>query len=322
MRLKFKITHSLFAFILLISPAVAADSAMSGGNGPEPPWLNGSYFDIGARYWYSTGQTDFDLYDSTGAILISRLTYDGLDAHSGEIFFHAQHASGVFVKGYGGLGIIPGGGLNDEDFPPVIAPYSSTLSTQDDGDIRYFNTDIGYAFVATNTETARFELAGFTGYHYWNESVRAFGCTQIATNPAICVPTIAQSTKVISNEVQWHSWRVGILATVEAGNGLKFTGEAAWVPYTQLDNTDNHHLRPLINPLPSDGDGNGLQLEAVLSYDINEDVSIGAGARYWRLGRTDGHAHFEQTPGGGVAQVVKFQSERYGGFVQVSVKLR
>ena len=30
--------------------------------------------EFGARYWYSTGQTDFDLYDSTGATLISRLT--------------------------------------------------------------------------------------------------------------------------------------------------------------------------------------------------------------------------------------------------------
>jgi hypothetical protein len=116
MRLKLKITLLLFAFIIVSSPALATDSGMSGSNGQEPPWLRSGFFEIGARYWYSAGQTDFDLYDSTGGILVSRLTYDGLDAHSGEIFFLAQHATGVFVKGYGGLGFIPGGSLNDEDF--------------------------------------------------------------------------------------------------------------------------------------------------------------------------------------------------------------
>lgn len=320
MRLKISATLARLTLVAtLVSAAAGCGPAL--GDSKGPPDTYGNYFEIGGRYWYSTGQTDFNLYDSTGAILVSRLTYDGLDAHSGEIFFNSQHESGLFVKGYAGLGIIPGGSLNDEDFPPVITPYSSTLSTQDDGNIGYLSTDIGYPFLTSDSHGTRFRLSGFTGYHYWNESVHAFGCTQIATNPAVCVPTIAPTTKVISNEVQWHSWRVGLMGTIEGENGLKFTGEAAWVPYTQLDNTDNHHLRPLINPLPSDGDGDGLQLEAVMSYDVNESVSIGAGARYWRLGRTDGRAHFEQTPGGGLAQVVQFQSERFGGFVQVSVKL-
>ena len=311
----------LLAFLAAASPAAAADYGPPATAYEQPLELRGSYFEIGARYWYSTGRTDFDLYDDTGAILVSRLAYDGLDAHSGEIFFRSQHESGVFVKGYGGLGVIPGGGLNDEDFPPVIDPYSSTMSAQKDGNIKYFSADIGYPFVEFYAGTGRFQLAGFTGYHYWGETVHAFGCTQTATNPAICVPTIPETSKVISNEVRWHSWRVGIMGSIDAGNGLKLTGEAAWVPYTWLDNTDNHHLRPDIDPLPSDGDGDGLQLEAVLNYDVNESVSIGAGARYWRLGRTEGHAHFEETPGGGLAQVAKFQSERYGGFVQASVKL-
>jgi hypothetical protein len=318
-----KVQYSLFllTFFAAVSPVAATDYSPLPVYEEPPIELRGSYFEIGARYWYSAGQTDFDLYDDTGGILVSRLTYEGLDAHSGEIFFHSQHESGVFVKGYGGLGIIPSGSLNDEDFPPVIDPYSSTMSSLEDGNIKYLSADIGFPFLEFYGRTGRFQLAGFTGYHYWNEAVHAFGCDQTAANPAICVPTIPTTAKVISNEAKWHSWRVGLMGSIDAGNGLKLTGEAAWVPYTRLDNTDNHHLRPDIDPLPSDGDGDGLQLEAVLSYDINERVSIGAGARYWRLGRTEGHAHFEDTPGGGIAQVVKFQSERFGGFVQASVKL-
>jgi len=310
-----------FAFFAAVSPAVASDYFPPDTSYEQPLELRGSYFEIGARYWYSDGRTDFNLYDDTGDLLISRLTYDGLHAHSGEIFFHSQHESGVFVKGYGGLGNIPAGSLNDEDFPPVIDPYSSTLSDQEDGSIGYLSADIGYRFLERYGRRGRFQLAGFTGYHYWNETVHAFGCDQIATNPAICVPSVPPTTKVISDTVRWQSWRLGLMGSIEAANGLKLTGEAAWVPYAWLRNTDHHHLRPDIDPVQSDGKGSGLQLETVLNYDINERVNVGIGARYWRLGRSEGHAHFEDTPGGGIAQVVKFQSERFGGFVQASVKL-
>ena len=304
------------AFLSLVSSAGAAEYEPYY---EEPPVLRGGYFEIGARYWYSMGQTDFDLYDDTGSLLISRLTYDGLDAHSGELFFKSQHDSGWFVKGYGGIGMVPAGSLKDEDFPPVVDPYSSTVSAQQDGVLKYLSADIGYPFFGSYGAAGRFEIAAFTGYHYWNEQVHAYGCTQLAANPFICEPALASGVNVISNEVEWHSWRVGVMGTFDMGNGLRFTGEAAWVPYTWLDNVDNHHLRPDINPAPSDGDGHGLQLEAVVNYDVNERFSIGAGGRYWRVGRTDGFAHFEETPGGGIPQVVKFQSERYGAFVQASM---
>jgi hypothetical protein len=284
--------------------------------------------EIGARYWYSAGQTDFDLYDSTGATLVSRLTYDGLDAHAGEIFGKIQDIfgtfmDGLFAKAYAGLGAIPGGSLNDEDFPPVVVPYSSTISPLDDGDLAYFNGDVGFLVHKSPAGSAPyFELGLFTGYHYWNEQVDAFGCTQIGgAGSGVCVPTIATSVAVISNEATWHSWRVGIVGAVELSNRVSLTGEAAWVPYTSLDNVDNHHLRPAINPLPSDGTGHGVQLEAILDVAVTERFSVGIGGRYWRLGRTDGRAHFEQTPGGGVAQVVKFESERYGAFVQATLDL-
>jgi hypothetical protein len=65
--------------------------------------------------------------------LVSRLTYDGLRGHSAEVFGRADHTSGVYVKGYLGGGILTKGDLNDEDFEPVIVPYSSTMSNHKDG---------------------------------------------------------------------------------------------------------------------------------------------------------------------------------------------
>ncbi|RUV56766.1 MAG: hypothetical protein E5V25_08120 [Mesorhizobium sp.] len=89
--------------------------------------------------------------------------------------------------------------------------------------------------------------------------------------------------------------------------------------FTRLDGKDRHHLRPEINPVPEDGDGHGLQLEAVLNYKVTDFFNIGVGARYWRVA-SDGSAHFEDTPSNGSPQVDDWKAERYGMFVQASIK--
>ncbi|WP_369674637.1 hypothetical protein, partial [Enterococcus faecium] len=87
-------------------------------------------FELGSRYWYSTGRNAYNYYaDPTSASLVSRLTYDGLTAHSGEMFFRADTALGIFAKGTIGAGAIAGGRLSDEDFPPLTTPYSQTTSS-------------------------------------------------------------------------------------------------------------------------------------------------------------------------------------------------
>ncbi len=75
------------------------------------------------------GTSEFDLFsDGTPTTRVSALHYKDQTAHSVEAFFRADHAMGIFVKGVGAIGSIAGGALNDEDFPPAIVPYSSTLS--------------------------------------------------------------------------------------------------------------------------------------------------------------------------------------------------
>ncbi|MCA0045952.1 hypothetical protein LB577_03130 [Mesorhizobium sp. B283B1A] len=74
-------------------------------------------FEGGQRYFYSTGKTSKDLYNHEGSSLLSRLTYDDLDAYSIDVFFNAIHnPTGIFVKGLVRAGWITEGSLVDEDF--------------------------------------------------------------------------------------------------------------------------------------------------------------------------------------------------------------
>ncbi len=279
---------------------------------------DGFTFKIGTRYWYSTGQTDFDLIRPDVPAMISRLTYSDLDAHSGEVFFRADYEGDgalnrFFVKGYVGAGGIPGGELVDEDFPPVVAPYSNTISTQEDGALTYASVDIGRTVV--ETESHRTGL--FVGYHYWRENVHAMGCVQRAAS-GICVPTIADGVSIISQKSNWHSIRAGLVTDLRLNEFISLTAEGAYT-YSWLDGQDSHHLRPTILPLPEDGGGHGMQFESVVNFQVHEMLELGVGLRYWRIFNTDGDAHFEQTPGGGFPQNAIFSAERYGVFVQGAV---
>jgi hypothetical protein len=138
--------------------------------------------EAGGRYWYSSGRHQFDLSTRNGGPLVSRLTYSDLTGHSAESFWRIEHSSGLFIKGFFGGGSISGGHMIDEDFPPFIAPYSATRQEQKDGQLRYLSADLGYDF--WNGPVWR--LGGFVGYHYWNEELNTFGCTQFAGNQGIC----------------------------------------------------------------------------------------------------------------------------------------
>src|SRR6266851_7579552 len=101
-------------------------------------------FDFGARYFPSSGKTKINLYDAPpGNVLLSRLTYSNLIAHSGEVFAKVEHLSGFFVKGYIGGGAVTSGKLQDEDFPPFTFPYSSTEYKKREGKIRNGTKEAG-----------------------------------------------------------------------------------------------------------------------------------------------------------------------------------
>ncbi len=104
-----------------------------------PPLIvNGWAVEFGARYWYSTGRFQKDVAPGViGAqnptFEVSRLTWDNLNSHAGEMFGRVDTPINVFVKGFVGAGGISSGKINDEDwgipapFAAVNDGYSNTL---------------------------------------------------------------------------------------------------------------------------------------------------------------------------------------------------
>lgn len=205
---------------LLATPAAAADQAIFPPLLPAPPLVTKAapipevdYFaprpipawqiEFAARFWYGTATTGKSLYDvpSASSAMVSRLTYSDMTTTAGELFGRASLTNGMFVKGYaGGAGLL-GGHLQDEDFPPAIVPYSSTTSNLNDGYLTYASADLGYNVVRGGD----FRIGAFAGYHYFNESMNAFGCAQTAGNPYVCQPPIPTSIEGISQDNHWQS---------------------------------------------------------------------------------------------------------------------
>jgi hypothetical protein len=276
--------------------------------------------EFGARYWFSSGRTQVDLFGATQSVgQLSRLSYSNLQAHSGEIFGRVEHQSGFFIKGFAGGGVITGGNLRDEDFTPFTVPYSSTNSEQRDGRLAYGTVDLGWTWRSEGTK-----LGFFLGYFYSMERINAFGCTQTAANLA-CIPAIPTSVLGITQETSWHAARVGFNSEWRFGGGWRANAEIAWIPYAVLNASDTHWQRiptDFSGPTPELGGGAfNVQLEAVLSYQFLNGISVGLGGRYWRIDTTGAQAHFESSAvGGGVPQVLSVVTERWGGFLQASYK--
>jgi hypothetical protein len=288
--------------------------------------IPGYSFEVGARYWYSSGKLAKNLYDDPrfSNDLVSRLTYSGLTAHSFEAFGKVGLPSSLFVKGLAGFSGLRSGSLNDEDFPPAIAPYSSTLSSQSGGRLNYASVDLGYGMaVSPNTN-----LSFFVGYGYVGEKVNAYGCNQVAGNPFVCVPAIPSSVLAITEDANWHIARLGLGVEFKPIEKLTLSAEAAWIPFGAIQTYDTHWLRlgstagSFAGPIPQSAAGTSFQLEALLSYQVWDCFNIGLGGRYWRFDAR-GNGDLEQSVVGltnALSQPMDFVSERYGAFLQGSYK--
>src|SRR5215471_18439386 len=115
------------------APAAAADWSYKA---PAAPATYTS--DFGMRFWYGSGKTGKTLFDDTGALTVSRLSYDGFSIFTGEGFARFDLNSGWFLKGYAGGGALLGGQLKDEDFP---------LSPIKNSSMSYGSADLGFKFV-------------------------------------------------------------------------------------------------------------------------------------------------------------------------------
>ncbi len=278
---------------------------------PQPSdWL----VEAGARYWFSSGRQQEDLYAETlGGTLNSRLIFGGMDGHSGEAFVRADHKSGFFLKANFGAGVLVNGTLHDEDFPPGTSPYSNTRHNIKDSGLRYGSLDIGYNLI----DNPAGRLGVFTGYRYFHQRARGFGCTQIATGD-ICVDLAGIPDLGLTETEEWRGAAVGANARLALSQRLSLDIEAAFLPYVNRAGIDNHWWRADINPGPETGRGWGTQVEAVLSYAVTERLNVGIGGRYWYMTTTDAGTQFPAAPD---LQPMKFNTDRYGGFLQASYKI-
>ncbi|MFL9499961.1 outer membrane beta-barrel protein [Rhodopseudomonas palustris] len=278
--------------------------------------------EVGGRVWYSSGRFQKDLGatvdQGTQNVLISRLTYQSTAA-SGEAFGRVDGPYDTFLKGFAGGGTLLSGHMNDEDWIATEdIPYSNTLSDPVKGSIAYATLDVGYNLL----RGADYKFGGFVGYNYYRENKSAYGCVQTAgATSLVCAQPISATVLGITQNDTWHSLRVGLNGEFGLGRGFKLSADAAYLPYVKTFGTDTHLLRTDVpdKVSPSQGTGQGVQLEAILSYQLNSAFSVGAGARYWAMwATTNAYTNIFGTEC--PCQTQPARTERYGTFLQAAYK--
>ncbi|UFW51141.1 MULTISPECIES: outer membrane protein [Bradyrhizobium] len=280
-------------------------------------------FEGGSRLWLSRGRFQWDA-SGVGAggiedpsMLVSRLTYHGLDGLSGELFGRLDSPWGVFLKSNIGVGRFNKGKENDEDWG--IPPYLNTVSGQANGRFTYYTADAGYNFL----RGANYKLGGFIGWTYYEQNSDSRGCVEIA-NPSACLSP-GDDRVVGSQNTQWNAPRVGLSAETMLTERWRLSTDVAYLPWTDFKGRDNHLLRPTTTFVEQRGNGGGgVQVEGVLSYFITKNVSVGIGGRYWAMWtEKDGEVRCTGCRGPGNVsrgQFSKYSMERWGTFFQASYR--
>ena len=268
--------------------------------------------EFGRRAWINFGSYQFDLFNPfSPSDQLSRLVYAGYTGIAGEAYLRSQSPGGFFFRVLAGTGPSRGGTLVDEDYPPATNPYSRTVSELRNGRLVYRSYDIGYQFYDGPAAT----IDGFVGGVTIVERYQAYGCTQRATHPTICDPSVPEEYEAITQTSSWSGLRVGLAGEIEFAGRWSVRGEASILPLLFLRGLDNHWLRPDINPLPVNSRGFGYQLEGAIAYAVGERLSLGAGMRFWSL-RANGVAEFPS-----ITEPQTTISRHYGAFAELTYQL-
>jgi len=280
-----------------------------------PAQTHDTSFEVGARYVHGWSQfhKDLGIPGPGTASPASRLTYDSPSLNGIEAFARLDTSFGLMVKGLVGGARGDSGKLNDEDWGILFDefyPYSNTISSADN-EVGYWSIDVGYDV----WREAGVTITPFVGYVELRQDMSANGCVQIATPPSVCASPIPTSTLVITEDDTWRAVRLGIAVDLELAPHLTLSGEVAYLPYVNFSGTDDHVLRSLVSP--EDGRGNGVQLEAMLSYALTEAWRVGVGGRYWSMWTTSGDVSF----GGEETIPMRYAVEQAQLLVELSYKL-
>lgn len=290
-------------------------------------------FEIGARYWYSTGTTKFGF---TNGIYpygspTSTLDWNDTQGHAGEVFARFDHRpSSLFVKAVVGGGALRGGEIIDRDYTIGQFTFSDTTSEIRGNHLKYATIDVGFSY-----ELPRYgvRLGGFVGYHYWNEKMTAYGLVcnaddygQYYSGCAAGSLVVPYNVAVGAFEPTWHALRIGADARFQINRQWSVSGEAAIIPIAWLDNKDSHLLRQSMSdlgPAPNiltSGHGFGGMAEIFLNYAVTPNLEVGLGARYWGINAFKGDTKFGPNFSQGY-QLDNFEQNRFGLLAQIKGRL-
>jgi opacity protein-like surface antigen/outer membrane protease len=294
---------------------------------PAQTWLAGWDVEGGARYVGSWGrfQKDLGVFTSSGlpsTTAVSRLTYADMQTNSGELFGRIDSPWRVFIKGFIGTGANSGGVLNDEDFgiplSNTYAAYSNTISSVS-GTINYGAIDAGVNLL----DAPGYKVGAFAGYFFFNQDMNGFGCHPLAN--INCIPNVStDGSAIISENDKWQAMRIGVSGETRLINRLRLSGDVAYLPVVNFSGVDTHFFGnsgavASINP-ESANKGPGVQIEALLSYFVTSQVSVGLGGRYWALWTNNGQANRTTDNGAPITptppQAFRATVEQAGVFVQ------
>ena len=294
---------------------------------PPPPMADPA-FELGTRMWFSDGKTNFGInsqkINPTFGNPTSTLAYDNLDGISAEAFFRAKNDTNFVFKGLVGGGGIFSGSLDDQDYFKHQVRFSDTLSDVEGSDMVYGTIDLGYDFKFQDS----FKITPFVGFNMWQETLDAYGarCLKDEVQGTFCGPpghvAVPFSTKVIHNETNWASLRLGTEVQTKLTDRITFVGDFAILPAAYVWNEDSHRLRRDLGPIPNiedRGTGWGAQIDATLRYDFNPNWSAGAGVRYWYATTTDGVGDFVNFFNV-KSDLLDFTSERFGVITDVTYR--
>ncbi len=278
----------------------------------ETSWQPHWEFEGGARYWFSWG--NFQSSNGGPTTLVSRLPYNNMEGHSGELFARLDAPFNVFVKGLIGGGGISNGNMYDEDWglgsnlADQPTGYEVTVSGVN-GSFNYFTFDVGYDLM----RGADHKVGLFVGYNRYQTVMNTLGCMQlVAPDSGVCAPNIPSDVNGISEMDTWHSLRLGTSAQVVMWDRVKIDADVAFLPYVYVDGLDIHRLRNLFFPVT--GTGNGVQAELMLSYRVTDALSIGLGGRYWAMWTTNANQPTQPT------NFLTLSTDRYGVLAQAAYK--
>jgi hypothetical protein len=114
---------------------------------------------------------------------------------------------------------------------------------------------------------------------------------------------------MITETDNWNLLRAGATADLVLGAHVKLSLDAAYI-YAWQGAVD-HHLWTVVGYDPSFGTGNGVQLDAIVSYQFNDALSVGIGGRWWHL-TTNAVDPYRQ--------LETYAVDRYGVFLQGSYR--